>query len=89
MWGEEEPTSVSPTLGGRGPETIRLALEAANIEARPVWKPIRLQPVFRECEVGGAVTESLFEHGLCLPSGANLSQAEVVRVAGVVRSLWR
>ena len=50
-------------------EDVRLALEAENIEARPVWKPMHRQPVYRGYEaVGGAVAERLFERGLCLPS---------------------
>ena len=61
----------------------RLALEAANIESRPVWKPLHLQPVFREmgCPMyGGAVSERLFENGLCLPSGTAMTDAEQDRV---------
>ncbi len=49
-------------------EDVRLALEAENIESRPLWKPMHLQPVFRDCEiVGGAGAEELFAKGLCLP----------------------
>src|SRR5690606_9688204 len=55
------------------PEELRLALEAENIESRPVWKPLHLQPVFEGCRVrGGAVAEQLFARGLCLPSGSSL-----------------
>ena len=67
---------------------MRLALEAANIESRPVWKPLHLQPVFREmgCPMyGGAVSERLFDHGLCLPSGSAMSDIEQDRVIDVVR----
>ena len=61
-----------------------------DIEARPVWKPMHMQPVFHECEVvGGGVAEELFEHGLCLPSGSNLSEADLTRVAAAVRLLRR
>ena len=81
---------MDPSQFGADRETIRLALEAENIEARPVWKPMHLQPVFHDCEVvGGGVAEDLFEHGLCLPSGSNLSEADLSRVAAVVRSLRR
>jgi pyridoxal phosphate-dependent aminotransferase EpsN len=70
---------------GAGAGEVRLALERDNIEARPVWKPLHLQPVFASCEhVGGAVAEEFFAKGLCLPSGSNLSDAELVRVADTV-----
>jgi pyridoxal phosphate-dependent aminotransferase EpsN len=60
-------------LGVR-PEDVRRHLESKDIEARPVWKPMHLQPVFRACDViGGTVAEELFQRGLCLPSGSNLS----------------
>ncbi len=55
--------------------------EAANIEARPVWKPLHLQPAFRKCRVyGGAVAEDLFNRGLCLPSGAGLTRKDLARI---------
>ena len=82
--------TVDPARFGADREAIRLALEAENIEARPVWKPMHMQPVFHECEVvGGGVAEVLFEHGLCLPSGSNLSEADLTRVAAAVRLLRR
>jgi dTDP-4-amino-4,6-dideoxygalactose transaminase len=66
---------------GVGPEQIREHLEAHNIEARPVWKPMHLQPVYRGCRViGGTVAEDLFLRGLCLPSGSVLSVEEQQRV---------
>ncbi len=69
---------------------LRLALEAANIEARSLWKPMHLQPVFAGCEtVGGAVAESLFRDGLCLPSGSSLTEGDLERIAGVVRDCRR
>jgi dTDP-4-amino-4,6-dideoxygalactose transaminase len=78
--------TIDPAEFGADREQVRLALEAENIEARPVWKPMHLQPVFAACEaVGGAVAEDLFERGLCLPSGSNLSEAELQRVVEVVR----
>ncbi len=71
---------------GASPEAIRLALEAENIEARPVWKPMHLQPVFAGCRMfGGTVAEELFARGLCLPSGTAMGQDDVLRVAGVIR----
>ena len=75
--------------GGVTRETIRIALEAENIEARPVWKPLHLQPVFKDCEVeGGAVAESLFRDGLCLPSGSDMSDVDQDRVIEVMRQAF-
>jgi len=62
-------------------EEIRLALEKQNIEARPVWKPMHMQPIFAQYEqIGGSVAEALFTQGLCLPSGSNLTDEERNRV---------
>jgi dTDP-4-amino-4,6-dideoxygalactose transaminase len=72
---------------GAGPEEIRLHLEAENIESRPVWKPLHMQPVFADCRCrGGAVAERLFQHGLCLPSGSSLSEADLERIVSTIRS---
>ncbi|MBU4277688.1 MAG: aminotransferase class I/II-fold pyridoxal phosphate-dependent enzyme [Proteobacteria bacterium] len=73
---------------GADPEEIRLALEEQNIESRPVWKPMHMQPVFqgRRCR-GGAVGEDLFSRGLCLPSGTQLEQTDQQRVIQAVREL--
>lgn len=80
--------TVAPAQFGATREDIRLALEAENIESRPLWKPMHLQPVFRGCEiVGGAVSEALFRDGLCLPSGTAMTEADIQRVAAVVRSV--
>lgn len=77
---------VDPRQFGADRETIRLALEAENIEARPVWKPMHLQPVFASSQCfGGEVAEDLFNRGLCLPSGSNLTRSELERVVEVVR----
>ncbi len=66
-------------------ETLRLALEAANIESRPLWKPMHLQPVFEKYPFyGNKVAETLFENGLCLPSGSNLTNEDRDRIAKVV-----
>lgn len=82
--------TVDPETFGATREDLRLALEAENIEARPVWKPIHLQPLFAGCEsVGGAVAADLFTRGLCLPSGSNLSPADLLRVVDVIRARHR
>jgi pyridoxal phosphate-dependent aminotransferase EpsN len=81
---------VDPAQFGATREEIRLALEAENIEARPIWKPMHLQPVFRGCRMfGGAVSERLFADGLCLPSGSNLAESDQERVIEIVRSQMR
>ncbi|MDT8346742.1 MAG: aminotransferase class I/II-fold pyridoxal phosphate-dependent enzyme [Flavobacteriaceae bacterium] len=62
-------------------EAIRLAMEQENIETRPLWKPLHLQPVFRECAYFGTNScEALFNQGVCLPSGSNLSDADRERI---------
>lgn len=82
--------TVRPEQFGTDREAIRLALEAENIEARPVWKPMHLQPIFAGYEViGGSVAEELFEYGLCLPSGSNLRTDELERVVEIVSGLCR
>ncbi|MFN8486686.1 MAG: aminotransferase class I/II-fold pyridoxal phosphate-dependent enzyme [Caldilineaceae bacterium] len=81
--------TIDPEQFGATREEIRLALEENNIEARPVWKPLHLQPVFANYEsVNPGVAEDLFLRGLCLPSGSNLTEAELERVVTVVRSLY-
>ncbi len=82
--------TVDPSAFGATSDEIRLALEAENIEARPVWKPMHLQPVFAKCEsVGGSVAEDLFARGLCLPSGSNLTNEELARVVTTVQSVYQ
>lgn len=77
---------VDPAEFGADREAIRLALEAENIEARPVWKPMHLQPVFAGYDkFGGEVAEDLFNRGLCLPSGSNLTEGDLERVIAVVK----
>ena len=79
--------TINPAIAGVTSEQVRLALEAENIEARPVWKPMHLQPVFAGAEMhGGKVSERLFDQGLCLPSGAGMNEADRNRViAGVLK----
>jgi dTDP-4-amino-4,6-dideoxygalactose transaminase len=75
---------------GADREAVRRRLEAADIEARPLWKPMHLQPVFRGCRrVGGAVSERLFKTGLCLPSGSDMTKAQQDRVIDAVLSARR
>jgi dTDP-4-amino-4,6-dideoxygalactose transaminase len=81
---------IDPTLsGGVTRENVRLALETENIESRPLWKPLHLQPVFEHCPYyGESVAEALFENGLCLPSGSNLSNEEFERVFAVLARVF-
>ncbi len=81
--------TIDPTLAGISCEQVRRALEEENIEARLTWKPLHLQPVFAECEtVGGKVSERLFNHGLCLPSGSAMTEDDCERVIDVVRAAF-
>ncbi len=74
---------------GADREDVRLAFEAQNIEARPVWKPMHLQPVFAQYEcIGGETSATLFANGLCLPSGSNLTETDLVRIVSVIRSVY-
>lgn len=67
-------------------EQLRLQLEKENIESRPLWKPMHLQPIFADCPYyGGTVAEQLFENGLCLPSGSNLSDDDRNRIQTVLQ----
>lgn len=75
---------------GISPEQLRLALEKENIESRPLWKPMHLQPVFKDYPYyGSGVSETLFETGLCLPSGSNLTDSDRKRIASVVNALFK
>jgi dTDP-4-amino-4,6-dideoxygalactose transaminase len=79
---------VDPNKYGATREDIRLALEAQDIEARPTWKPLHLQPLFVDTSVvGGEVAAQIFERGLCLPSGSNLTDEDLERVIGVFEGL--
>ena len=82
--------TIDPKEFGATREDVRLALEAENIESRPVWKPMHLQPVFAGARVfGGAVAEELFAKGLCLPSGSAMAKEDVLRVAEIVHRCCR
>ncbi len=81
---------IEPSMFGTDREAIRVHLESRDIESRPVWKPLHLQPAFDGCRVvGGGVAEEIFEKGLCLPSGSNLSESDRERVVDAMRSVPR
>jgi dTDP-4-amino-4,6-dideoxygalactose transaminase len=89
-----EPTNwltvitLDPATAHATPEAVRLRLEADDIEARPSWKPMHLQPLFAEARVtGGAVAEQIFATGLCLPSGSSLSDDDQERIIAAVRDV--
>ncbi len=81
---------VDPELNkGISRESIRLALERENIEARPLWKPMHMQPIFKGSPFfGGKVAEKLFEIGLCLPSGSNLTDQDFDRIFNSLDSVF-
>jgi dTDP-4-amino-4,6-dideoxygalactose transaminase len=65
------------------------ALEKENIESRPVWKPMHMQPFFAEYDyIGGGVSEKLFENGVCLPSDTKMSDEDLERICGIIKGLW-
>jgi len=79
---------VNPQEARFDRETLRLALQKAGVESRPLWKPMHLQPVFHSCPFyGSGVSDRLFEQGLCLPSGASLAGEDVDRIIDVLLNL--
>lgn len=81
--------TVDPALAGLDREQLRLAFAEENIEARPVWKPMHVQPIFAGTRCyGGTVAEKLFADGLCLPSGSNLTRSDLERVVEVVKGCF-
>jgi dTDP-4-amino-4,6-dideoxygalactose transaminase len=81
-------TIDSEKLDGKTRETLRLLFEKENIETRPLWKPMHLQPVFKDAPYyGGTVAEQLFDAGLCLPSGSNLTDNDRERIETVIKLL--
>jgi dTDP-4-amino-4,6-dideoxygalactose transaminase len=81
---------VDPARTGVTREEIRLACESANIETRPLWKPMHMQPVFASAPFyGDGTSEALFRDGLCLPSGTSLTDEEIAFVAGRIKGICR
>lgn len=82
--------TVNPGEFGCDREHIRMALAEQEIETRPVWKPLHLQPLFSSCEtIRGEVAEQLFSKGLCLPSGSNLTDSELQKVISAFREQYK
>ncbi|MFV0155375.1 aminotransferase class I/II-fold pyridoxal phosphate-dependent enzyme [Empedobacter falsenii] len=81
--------TINPEIAGKTREDLRLALLEDNIESRPLWKPMHMQPVFADAPYyGGKVAETLFDNGLCLPSGSNLTDEERERIAAKVNAVF-
>jgi pyridoxal phosphate-dependent aminotransferase EpsN len=81
--------TIDPVDGGSSRDAVIVALEAADVEARPLWKPLHMQPVFQDCaSIGGECAEGLFATGLCLPSGSALSEADRSKVIEGVRACF-
>lgn len=71
------------------PIAVMEALERQNVESRPVWKPMHMQPYFREYDFAGAgVSDSIFEHGVCLPSDTKMTDGDLIRICAIVKKLW-
>ncbi|HCS73603.1 MAG TPA: aminotransferase DegT [Clostridiales bacterium] len=81
--------SVIQSSGKIRPQQIMEALAAENIESRPVWKPMHMQPVFSDFDfIGSGVSQRLFENGLCLPSDTKMTDEDLARVCSVIKSVW-
>jgi dTDP-4-amino-4,6-dideoxygalactose transaminase len=82
--------TINPDLtGGITKEHLRLELAARNIESRPLWKPMHMQPFFSEYDyIGGDVSEKLFENGVCLPSDTKMTDEDLERIVGIIKGLW-
>jgi len=81
--------TIDPDKFGATADDVRICLEDNNVEARPLWKPLHMQPVFSGCRTcGGSVSERLFERGLCLPSGTAMTAGDVDFVCDLVKSVY-
>ncbi|MGL4882422.1 MAG: DegT/DnrJ/EryC1/StrS family aminotransferase [Waterburya sp.] len=81
--------TFDPNVAGIDREKVRLQLWEQQIETRPVWKPMHLQPIFADCEcINNGVAEELFSQGLCLPSGSNLTEANLERVITAIKNVY-
>lgn len=82
--------SCATIEGGISPEDVMNELELYNVESRPVWKPMHLQPYFEEYDyIGQNVAETLFKKGICLPSETKMTDEDLMYVVNVIRGLWR
>jgi len=82
--------TIDPETFGAGREEVRLRLEENNVDCRPLFKPLHMQPVFAGCRVcGGSVSETLFRQGLCLPSGTAMTEDDVDFVCDAIKSVYQ
>ncbi|NLM60508.1 MAG: aminotransferase class I/II-fold pyridoxal phosphate-dependent enzyme [Clostridiales bacterium] len=89
-WNEPNCWLSCITLTGQvRPADIMEALDNENIESRPIWKPMHMQPVFEKCDfIGDGISEKLFENGVCLPSDTKMTDDDLLRVCNVIKGLW-
>ena len=89
-WNEPNYWLSVMTLSGKvRPLDVMEALEKENIESRPVWKPMHMQPFFAEYDyVGSDVSEKLFENGVCLPSDTKMTDEDLERICSIIKGLW-
>ncbi|MEN8812098.1 MAG: DegT/DnrJ/EryC1/StrS family aminotransferase, partial [Candidatus Arcticimaribacter sp.] len=81
--------TIDPLITGVSREDLRLALEKENIESRPLWKPMHMQPLFENCDYYGTdFSEKLFKDGICLPSGSNLTPQEKERISSQLKVVF-
>jgi Predicted pyridoxal phosphate-dependent enzyme apparently involved in regulation of cell wall biogenesis len=81
--------TIDASVTGKTREDLRLALLEDNIESRPLWKPMHLQPVFSDAPYyGEKVAETLFDNGLCMPSGSNLTEEDRSRIANIITGFF-
>lgn len=94
-WNEPNYWLSCITLSGAvKPLDIMLALEEENIESRPIWKPMHLQPYYSECDFisqckSGSVSEKIFKSGICLPSDTKMTKSDLARIVKIIKKLWR
>ncbi|HZK33919.1 MAG TPA: DegT/DnrJ/EryC1/StrS family aminotransferase, partial [Bacillota bacterium] len=90
-WNEPNIWLTCITLDGQiKPTDIIVALEKDNIETRPIWKPMHLQPVFEGYDfIGQGVSEEIFESGLCLPSDTKMTDKDLDRVCKAIMNIWK
>ena len=86
--------TIDPKLSSVEPEKIISMLADENIEARRVWKPLHMQPLFKNCKYytekdGRSYSEYLFKHGVCLPSGTNMRESEQNRIIQPIRDAFK
>ena len=90
-WNEPNYWLSCMTLNGKiRPIDVMEALEKENIESRPIWKPMHIQPFFAEYDfIGKDVSEKLFENGVCLPSDTKMTDEDLSRIVGIIKGLWQ